>query len=179
MDVYQDRYLAHQKRKKEMLTPAYKERHIKQKKNPKFNDVLNGRQSTRVFGEGNIPLLGILSSAELAPSSCDRHGVSYRVIDGRREKALLGGKLVGGVGWIHRADCIILLIADMTAYKSPNERDFMPYLDAGVLAQTIMLQAESENIASCFVNPNLNESLNLEDHELFCGAIALGNYINI
>jgi len=176
MDKYQERYLKHQARKKEMLTPAYKEEHNKQKKNPKFNDVLSGRQSTRVFGEGEVPLLGIISSAELAPSSCDRKGVFTKVIDSRKDKALLGGLLVGGVGWIHRADCIVLLLADMTAYKSPNERDFMPYLDAGVLAQTIMLQAEALNIASCFVNPNLNAPLDLKENELFCGAIALGNY---
>jgi nitroreductase len=180
-DIYQLRYLNHQAKKKAMLESAYKEKHIRQKKNPKFWDVIEHRQSTRIFSGERVnekDLEKLRNSCGLVPSSCNRFGVSVVEISDRKNKSLLSGKLVGGVGWVHRAEIIALLIADMNAYKSPNERDFMPYLDAGVLAEHIMLTAESLNIASCFINPNLNEPLQLQDNERFCGAVALGRYKN-
>lgn len=179
IDIYQERYLAHQQRKKQMLEPNYKETHKPNSKRPHFFDVIGNRRSTRIFDSEPLDdelINELLVNSILAPSSCDRHGICIKVYKDRVEKSLLSGKLVGGVGWVQRASHVLLLIADMRAYKSPNERDFMPYLDAGVLAEHLMLFAEACNIASCFVNPNLNEPLVLEDYELFCGAIALGNY---
>jgi nitroreductase len=180
-DIYQERYLAHQNRKKEMLTPNFKGKHKKHVGSPKFFDVIKARKSVRVFSGEPIPiptLATLKTMAQFAPSSCDRHGVTTKFVESRQTKSILSGLLVGGVGWIHRADVIILLIGDKNAYKSPNEREFMHYLDAGVLAQHIMLVAEALNVATCFVNPNVNAGISLEDNEIFCGAIALGNHVN-
>jgi len=146
----------------------------------KLQTIFKNRKSGRVFsGEPVEEMEYILNLVETSPSSCDRKGVSYKIITERTEKELLGGLLVGGAGWVHRADKIVLLLADMEAYGSPAEKDFMPYLDAGVMIQSFYLACEVQGVKCCFVNPNIREE-NKDifkqrfSDKLFCGAIALG-----
>src|SRR5690606_39954919 len=118
MDVFQQRYLAHQARKAQVLAQLMAERY-----------------SERVFDDRTVDpdlLADLLKVAERAPSSCDRHGVSVKTVTDRDGRALLGGLLVGGVGWVHRAPAILLLFGDPAAVKAPGEATFMPYLDAEI-----------------------------------------------
>ena len=165
MDKYQKRYLAHQKRKAKVLAEIIRERH-----------------SDRQFGNEDIDLSPIWEAIEKAPSSCSRKAIGTICVADKDLKALLGGLLVGGVGWVHRANVIILLFADTEAYKSPGEIDFMPYLDAGVIVEQVYLAATANDYACCFVNPNVRESNQKFFYErfggegsIFCGAIALGS----
>ena len=72
----------------------------------------------------------------------------------------------------------------MDCYKNPAERDFMPYLDAGVIIQTAYLTCEALNYGVCFVNPNIRpenqeffkQRFGIKENQLFCGALALGKY---
>ena len=186
-DVYQKRYLEHQERKKRILTNNFGNKEWKvytKKEQDSFLEVLEGRCSQRVFNNQEIDLSPILSALELAPSSCDRHGILTSTITERNEKDLLSGLLVGGVGWINRAKAILLLKADMDCYKSPAEKDNMPYLDAGVIIQTVYLTSEVFNIGCCYVNPNIRDEnkqffydrFNIGENEVFCGALALGSF---
>ena len=168
-DIYQKRYLDHQKRKANMLF-----------------EIMNERHSERVFD----PNLGItydeqqklIDASRLAPSSCSRRAVSVIPEENRYNKNLLAGLLIGGTGWLHRAPIILMLWAEMEAYKSPNERIYMPYLDAGHISQSIQLTATSIGLGSCFCNPNcmyvdtLNSYFAPKDmtDPLFVGAIAVG-----
>jgi nitroreductase len=153
---YQSRYLAHQKRKKESLQGKYeKEKSYSAKEVKIVKEVFKNRNSSRVFNGEGVDLKEILEMVETSPSSCDRKGVSYKVIEERADKDLLSGLLVGGVGWVNRADKIILLYSDMEAYKSPAEKDFMPYLDAGVMIQSFYLACEVLGVKVCYVNPNI------------------------
>jgi nitroreductase len=60
----------------------------------------------------------------------------------------------------------------------------MPYLDAGVIIQTVYLATEALNIGCCYVNPNIREEnkeffkkrFKIEGDVLFCGALVLGKY---
>jgi len=188
-DIYQERYLAHQQRKKEMLTSNYGKKVSKLSKNYKImlGDLFKRRSSQRVFNNEDLSekeLKEFLSFLENAPSSCDRKGVSVRIITERDDKALLSGLLVGGVGWVYRAQAILLLLADKKCYKSPAEKEIMPYLDTGVIIQTCYLTAEVFNLGCCFVNPNIREknkeffrkSFGIEDDLIFCGAVVIGKY---
>jgi hypothetical protein len=156
MDKYQLRYTEHQKRKKELLTMMAKRESLRDLKcgvDPKFYEELE-------------------KVIRLCPSSCDRHGVEIEWVTERKDKELASGHLVGGVGWIHRADRIALLWGRKLAYKSPNE-PMMPYLDAGVIIQQCYLFAQCSGVKMCYVNPNVNKPIK-ETDDVFCGAIAFG-----
>jgi nitroreductase len=163
---YQERYLAHQRRKKEMLLELMKERH-----------------SNRMFSDKQLEnerIQDVIRSLDFVPSSCDRKAIYVNIVTDRDKKALLSGLLVGGVGWIYRASAIILMFAARQAY-SEGEVIFMPYLDAGVVAEQFYLAATADDLASCFVNPNIRE-FNIEHfdnifnkkNDIFTGAFALG-----
>lgn len=164
-DPYQERYIAHQARKREVLKQIVAERH-----------------SERQFGEGSLTqeeVSAFIEVSEMCPSSCDRKGVHLEVVGDRDSKALLGGLLVGGTGWIHRADKIFLLFADPKAYKAGDEITYMPNLDAGVIVEALYLTCTSLDLAGCYCNPNIRENNKAFFKErfgdqIFCGAFAVG-----
>jgi nitroreductase len=187
MDIYQERYLIHQKRKRLSLTSNYgsaKFRKYNKKEQKIFFEVLENRVSQRTFNEEPIDITPILKAVETAPSSCGRQGVFVKEITTRNEKDLLSGLLVGGTGWIYRGQSILLLFADKDCYKNPIEKDTMPFLDAGAIIQTVYLACEVMNYGCCYVNPNVRaenedffkERFNITDNLIFCGAITIGKY---
>lgn len=176
-DEYQQRYLAHQARKKDVLIQLLEERH-----------------SERMFSDESVPenfLIDFVNLVDLAPSSCDRHGIIVTTETARDRKALLGGLLVGGVGWIHRAPAIFLFWGDPQAYKAGDEWKWNPYLDTGMLAHSMFLYGVSIGMKCCFVNPQVRdfnqqhfqqtfspmlgpESDDLSPSGIYCGALAIG-----
>jgi len=185
-DTYQNRYLAHQKRKGEILksnygTDKFKKYNVKEQKT--FIDILKSRRSQRAFNRIPVEIEKILELADYRPSSCDRRSVEIKVITERNDKDLLGGLLVGGSGWVHRADKVLLFCAWKEAYKSPAEKEFMSYIDAGVLAQTLYLICEALNIGACYINPNIREENKqffadrfMEEGYQYVGCMAIGYY---
>ena len=158
-DDYQRRYLDHRRRKAEMLKQ---------------------RRSIRAFDGREVPreaLERIFGMARVAPQSCNRQAFRVKVFRGPQVHNLLAG----GEGWLGSAPVVVLIFADMVAYKSPVEIAFMPWLDAGVILATIVYAATEEGIASCIVNPHIRpasippfqRAFNPDGH-LFCGAVALG-----
>lgn len=164
-DAFQVRYEAHQKRKAGVLA-----------------QVLEDRHSTRRFSPepvGDEAMSLVVRAIETAPSSCDRRGVRHQLVCDRDRKALLGGLLVGGTGWVHRAPVVVLLHADESAYKAPGELEYMPYLDAGVVVGQVYLAAQAVGLKVCYVNPqvrdfNKHHFAGVFGPGVYCGAIALG-----
>jgi len=166
MDKYQARYQEHQKRKRGQLLK-----------------IMRKRYSDRIFGDREIEDFKIKIIEEvidLVPSSCDRKAIHYKWVTSRDDKQILSGFLVGGVGWIHRADRIMLLFGDKFAYK--ENLFYMPYIDAGCVIQQVYLACTELDLAVCYVNPNIRVAhypafdgmfTPSPDH-LFCGAIAMG-----
>ena len=186
-DIFQKRYLEHQERKHNILSSDFGTENFRQYnrwEQNTFFEILKNRCSQRVFNGEPINIEPILEAIKTAPSSCGRMGISAVLIEERDRKDLLSGLLVGGTGWINGANKILLLIADMDCYKNPAERDFMPYLDAGVIIQTAYLTCEALNYGACFVNPNIRpenqeffkQRFGIKENQLFCGALALGKY---
>ena len=165
MDQFQQRYLNHQGKKKMQILNLIRDRH-----------------SDRVFSDRDIDvedMKKVIESAYLAPSSCDRKAILLKHIKFRDNKQLLSGLLVGGVGWIHRASEIILLVADVGAYK--ENLYYMPYLDTGFIAENIWLACTELKIGCCFVNPNAREEHKgilrqffIRPNEILTGVLALG-----
>jgi len=153
---YQQRYLEHQK--------------------------IEERHSERKFGQGELTddeLAVFLKTWANSPSSCNRKAVEVVDVYEREKKELLSGILVGGVGWIQYAPVIFLLFADKEAYRAEGEINYMPYLDAGVLAGQFYYVMTALGLAGCFVNPNIRE-MNKEHFKkifgdkIFCGAFVVG-----
>jgi len=186
-DIHQTRYLAHQLKKKEQLAYSRGSKTYKPLNKDDFNSfkrLVQARRTQRIFVSSQIDgkdLNKILELATQVPNSCNRQSIYADVYVSRNNKDLLSGLLVGGTGWCHRAGVILLLFANPNSYKAGNEINFMPYLDAGVVVQQIYLAATSLNIGCAYINPNIREENREFFHErfgddLFCGAIALGNY---
>jgi len=148
--------------------------------------IMKDRHSERMFDSAPIPhntlerwQHEITAVKAEAPSSCDRQAVSLFGVTGRDDRAFLGGVLVGGVGWIHRAPLVVLVFADPVAYVAGDEIKWMPYLDAGVVIQQVLLWATAEGLHSAFANPNIRDGHrpffeSQFGNQIFCGAIALG-----
>ena len=161
--TYQDRYLAHQERKRETLR--------------KISEL---HYSDRLFSGEPVEeekIQEMIEAIQWLPSSCDRHGVYAKVISDRDNKNLLGGLLVGGVGWVNRASHIILLFADPKAYV--ENLIYMPYLDAGVIIHKFYTMLPDLEIRGCYVNPQVrgNDQIYFRDrfgHDIFCGAFGVG-----
>lgn len=179
MDDFQERYLKHQENKKQTI-----ENNIKIKKQD-YNliekmsvvKVIKNRRSRRIFIDKKIDSSYLVDALETAPSSCNRKAIYLLQV----EPSDIEKYLVGGKNWLDKASEVWLLFGNREAYKSPNEKSFMPYLDAGFVGQNIYLLSEINNAGCCFVNPNIREE-NKEEfnnkynnhNDYFCGAIALG-----
>lgn len=182
MDIYQERYLAHRERKEKTLAGNGMVENCTVEDN--VFSAIEARVSQRIFNDEPIipaDLAKIYESIRLAPSSCNRQAILAKPITLDTDKHRLDALLVGGKDWLADAKIILLLFADMTAYKSFAEVEFMPYLDAGVIVENIYLVATVLNIGICYVNPNIRkENRAMFDHQFnlrglrFCGAIALG-----
>ncbi|MHA1210833.1 MAG: nitroreductase family protein [Candidatus Heimdallarchaeota archaeon] len=170
MDKFQIKYLDHMERKTKQLKDGSNAPFNEQVMSG-FTEVLNtitNRRSRRVFREKVVDdeLKLIIESANRAPSSCNRRGVSLK-----EAPEDLIPLLVGGVGWCDKGT-VLAFYADMTAYKSPYEKDFMPYLDTGFMAQNICLLCEVMGLGCCFINPNTHNKYKSE--HLLTGAISIG-----
>jgi len=110
----------------------YQEKGMDWSKPETFLDLVKLRSSQRTFLTQGVDIRPLIEAARHAPSSCNRQAISIQVVTDRDQKELLGGILVGGAGWCHRADTILLLLADQKAYVAGDEIKYMPYLDAGV-----------------------------------------------
>jgi len=184
-DIYQERYTAYQEFKKNMDAIEEKTFYGDSEVAP-FFDIMYSRRSQRLFNRKDIneeDLITIVNAANTAPSSCNRNAVSLKIVRDKDEIEKLSNLLVGGRGWMKNSNIVILFLANMLGYKSPNEVDFMLYLDTGFIAQNIYLASEAISVGSCFVNPNIREddkeefySLFAPENHILCGAIALGNY---
>lgn len=180
MDKFQERYEEHQSRKKQIIDTKEELGERDWKHSEKFLEILENRRSQRMFNDVKIPKRYMLLLAEAvtkAPSSCNRQAIYVVEV----EPFYLDNMLVGAKNWAHNADRAWLIFADKLAYKSPNEKAFMPYLDAGFVGQNIYLMCEYLGIGTCFINPNIreeNKPIFEKDFgdDYFCGAFVFGNY---
>lgn len=175
MDKFQERYLEHQENKLNRISNN-KAIDYTTKDMKSLLRIMKNRRSQRKFNHIEIGNLSFIDEAiKISPSSCNRKAIYYLPCDGEVAEQFL----VGGKNWLKYADKVILLFGNKKAYKSPNEIGFMPYLDAGFVAQSIYLLSEVLSIGCCFINPNIKDKEEFEQmfgNDYFCGAVALGYY---
>jgi nitroreductase len=177
IDPFQERYTAHQERKLKGITLKYEENNHQ----TPFKELMMTRVSQRFYNDKKITkeeYRFIKEAIVNTPSSCNRQPIQIMEVE---DKEAMDRLLVGGKNWVSKADKILLLVADMKAYKSPAEVSYMSYLDAGFIGMSVYYACEVLNIGVCFINPNIREE-NQEEFKKFvgdyrfCGALALGHY---
>ena len=175
MDKYQERYLEHVRYK---LSRNPKKTIYGSKTRHSVYRIMKNRKSVRHFNDNEISkadLEMIELSVDLAPSSCNRKGIYLKECSPQYAEDIL----VGGTGWAKNANKVFLMFGAKLCYKNPKEIPYMPYLDAGFVAENIYLACEAIGLGCCFINPNLKdpvEFLATHGEDYFCGAIALGEY---
>jgi nitroreductase len=168
VDKFQKNYLRHQEYKKLTLTGKIKEPKLigyTREEKKAVIKVIKKRRSRRIYNRG-VNISSILKIAGYAPSSCARRGVEAKKLPIYMMNALIGAR-----EW-HKKGSVIGLYANPVAYKSEWEKEYMPYLDAGVMAQTILIYCEVKGYKACFINPNTHGKY--KGKKIFCGAIAIG-----
>ena len=184
MDIFQKRYLDHLEKKGfELSDTGLFKKDKKIYTIDEYNTVislLENRTSQRNFNSAHITdeqMDHIMYAISLAPSSCNRQAIYIKEV----EPAYAEKMLVGGRGWLNNADRVILLFGDKVAYKSPNEKEFMPYLDAGFVGENIYIICDAIGVGTCFINPNIRvenkeDFISTHGDDYFCGGFAFGNY---
>lgn len=144
----QQRYILHQGRNKANELSA----------------IMRARHSNRIFDQKEVEqevINQLVECTKWTASSCDRRAVRLKLITDRDSKALLGGLLVGGTGFIHRSPAIFLLFADIESYKGGDppgsEVNFNAYLDGGIIIQQLYLMATSLGLNCAVVNPQIRQ----------------------
>jgi nitroreductase len=146
-----------------------------------FERISKVRRSRRIFSPGKkitgTEMTKILNLANECPSSCNRQAIKLKVIRSKDEIRLLETLLSGGEGWCDKADKIILIFGEKSAYN-PDEI-YIPYLDAGTKIQQISLTCAAMGIKCCYISLNIaeeNKNTFRErfGYEIFCGAMAVG-----
>jgi len=170
-DPYQARYLEHLQRKAAMIASDSV---------PTETSLTDQRRSIRVFQDRPVPELllhEIFEAVRAAPQSCNRQALTLSVVPGSE----VGGWLLGGRGWAEKAPVIVLVFADLAAYKSPYAATHMPWVDAGVALGTIVYAAFACGLGSCIISFRVDPEAEVgfralfNPHgRLFCGAVALG-----
>lgn len=183
MDIYQERYLMHQDKKRNMLNIAESKKeteNIINKDNLKY--FLEKRHSQRIFNTDEITneeKKYIFESIACAPSSCNRQPIYVLEILVEDIENIFKG----ATNWAKNGKFGLLILANKKAYKSINEKDYMPFLDAGVVIENIYLMSTALDIGCCFVNPNIKDDTilkskysNVLNDYYICGAMVFGKY---
>lgn len=177
-NVYQVRYLEHQARKRASLLGAGTTAPAHPHEVHDFLDLVKARRSVRRFQRlpGAVPWRTILGAALTeAPSSCNRQAVYAIAVTTPEKIAELERFLVGGAGWLHTAECVLLFFFDPVAYKSPAEKAFMPWLDVGAAVMTAAYMATRLGVASCWVNPHARPELEAWFGPMSMSGLVLGS----
>jgi nitroreductase len=162
----------------------------------KFNsqqmlELIKTRRSIRRWEQKAIPvdlIKQILEAASWAPSACNRQSCRYITLQSNTQKQLLVNLREE---WLKYAPVIIFIGSDKRNYL-PVEYDYVPYMDAAVATQNMLLMAHALGLGATMVKCtgwdllegrshnysgkilNMYEGLNLPKHFIPVAIVALG-----
>jgi nitroreductase len=113
-------------------------------------EIIKSRRSIRSWATGKIPndvIEKLIEAATWAPSACNRQSVRYIVLQDDEQRMSLVSLREKFLG---RAPLLIFIGADKRNYY-PEEVNIVPYLDAAVASQNLLLMAHSMGLGAVFV----------------------------
>ena len=149
-----------------------------------FWEIIKSRRSVRKWKKKEVPqtlIERIIEAGRWAPSSCNRQTIKCLVIRNENDREYLGKIIIGGEGFLHNSPVHILILEDIRSYHLPFQRH-MPYIDAGVAIENMLLVTHAEGLGACILNGSItpkNEKavrarFKIADYYLPIALIAIG-----
>ena len=113
-------------------------------------DLIKTRRSVRSWQSKNIPkdvIEKLIEAATWAPSACNRQSVRYVVLEDEEQRMALVKLREKFLG---RAPILVFIGADSRNYY-PEEVEIVPYLDAAVATQNLLLMAHAMGLGAVMV----------------------------
>ena len=113
-------------------------------------ELIKSRRSIRSWQTKKIPndvIERLIEAATWAPSACNRQSVRYLVLEDDDQKMAL---IKLREEFLGRAPLLIFIGGDKRNYY-PEEVDIVPYLDAAVASQNLLLMAHAMGLGAVFV----------------------------
>jgi nitroreductase len=124
----------------------------------KCNDLLNlikGRRTKRLYIDkkiDNSSILSIIEAGIWAPSGCNNQEIRFFILQTEEEL----NKIREYKPFLKKISHFILILADMNTpfgyYYSKDRGKNLPYIDAGLALQNMIIYAENIGISSCICN---------------------------
>ena len=123
---------------------------IDYKKAEELFELIKKRRSVRSWQNRNVPkdvIEKLIEAATWAPSACNRQSVRYIVLEDEEQRMALVKLREKFLG---RAPVLIFIGADSRNYY-PEEVEIVPYLDAAVATQNLLLMAHAMGLGAVIV----------------------------
>jgi len=113
-------------------------------------EIIKTRRSVRRWKNKRIPsdyIKKIIKAAQWAPSACNRQSCRFIILEDKNQKKVLTNLRED---WLKFAPIIIFVGADKRNYLK-NEIDYVPYMDASMATQNMLLMAHSLKLGAVTV----------------------------
>jgi len=119
-----------------------------------FKTLCENRHSVRWFRSKRVPLHIIEQSIEVAvtaPSACNRQPFKFHIFDDPKQAKIIGSIPMGTIGFAENFQCIIVVVADLSAYPFEKDRHII-YIDSSLATMQLLLALELHGLSSCVIN---------------------------
>ena len=119
-----------------------------------FKTLCENRHSVRWFRSKRVPIHIIEQSIEVAvtaPSACNRQPFKFHIFDDPEQAKIIGSIPMGTAGFAENFQCVIVVVADLSAYPFEKDRHII-YIDSSLATMQLLLALELHGLSSCVIN---------------------------
>ena len=119
-----------------------------------FKTLCENRHSVRWFKSKRVPIHLIEQSIEVAvtaPSACNRQPFKFHIFDDPKQAKIIGSIPMGTAGFAENFQCVIVVVADLSAYPFEKDRHII-YIDSSLATMQLLLALELHGLSSCVIN---------------------------
>jgi nitroreductase len=149
-----------------------------------FRALCEKRHSVRWFKSKPVPreiIDNAIAVAVTAPSACNRQPFQFFVFDDPAQASQIGAIPMGTAGFSENFQCVIVVVADLSAYPFEKDRHII-YIDSALASMQFILAVETQGLNSCAINwpdierheREMSKRLELEPYQRPVMLIAVG-----
>lgn len=132
------------------------------------SELLNTRSSVRQYQAkliDNEVLDYCITSANLAPSVCNRQSCEIMLVKGKEKIDDVLKLQNGNIGFRQDIYNLAVILSDIRCFNSPGERNQM-FVDGGLFSMSFLLALHNEGIGSCCLNWSVEDRKDKAIHDL-------------